>query len=99
MPSLSSDILRTIFSASSKFPSIVTVLTPDIIDCVTLPTATFPSGSTTIEFKPARAAYAEAAAEVFPVDAQISVRDRSTYDFATNSTMPRTLHEAGGFKP
>src|SRR5699024_4302880 len=42
---------------------------------------------------------AEAAAEVFPVDAQITVCAPSSFAFATASTMPRSLNDPVGFNP
>ncbi len=50
-------------------------------------------------FNPARVAYAAAAAEVFPVDAQITASAPSSFALATAITIPRSLKEPVGFKP
>lgn len=63
----------TISKASSKFPSIETISAPYITACDNLPNAILPSGITTIAFKPALAAYAAADADVFPVEAHITI--------------------------
>ena len=49
-------ISLTISNASSKLPSIETISAPYMTACESLPKAIFPSGITTIAFKPARAA-------------------------------------------
>src|SRR5699024_4721716 len=64
-----------------------------------LPSATFTSGMTTIVFSPSLDAYAAAEAEVFPVEAQMTVCAPSSFAFATASTIPRSLNEPVGFKP
>src|SRR5215218_3581508 len=47
----------------------------------------------------ARAAYAAAAAEVFPVEAQITAFDPSSAAFDTAIVIPRSLKEPVGFSP
>ena len=90
---------RTIVSASSKLPWIGTSCAPWMSACASLPNAMCPAGSTTPHSRPARAAYAAADADVFPVEAQIaSLAPRSTAtDIAI--VIPRSLNDAVGLSP
>src|SRR5437773_8206240 len=72
-----SAIRRTIVSAWSKLPSTVRTFAPWIAACESLPRATEPFGTITKARIPARAANAAAEAEVLPVEAQITARERS----------------------
>ena len=67
---------------SSKLPRIWITTEPCIIACESLPSAILPSGISTKHAMPARAAYAAAAAEVLPVEAQMIA-------IAPASTIPR----------
>src|SRR5947207_2861745 len=50
--------------------------------CASFPSATYPSGTMTTAVSPALAAYAAAAAEVLPVEAQMTARLPSSIAFA-----------------
>src|SRR5699024_11900266 len=50
-------------------------------------------------FMPALAAYAAAAADVLPVEAQITDLLPASFAFATATTIPRSLKEPVGFNP
>ena len=89
----------TISKASSKFPSIETISAPYITACDNLPNAILPSGITTIAFKPALAAYAAADADVFPVEAHITIFLPCSFAFVTAITIPRSLNEPVGLAP
>ncbi|SID95476.1 Uncharacterised protein [Mycobacteroides abscessus subsp. abscessus] len=54
---------------------------------------------TTMHLIPALAAYAAAAADVFPVDAQMTVLLPASFALATAMTMPRSLNEPVGLLP
>jgi hypothetical protein len=64
-----------------------------------LPAAIRPCGITTAAFSPARAAYAAADAEVFPVEAQMTASAPSSTAFDSASVMPRSLKLPVGFMP
>src|SRR5205814_4022607 len=67
--------------------------------CTSLPLAILPAGKMTAQRIPARAAYAAAEADVFPVDAQIKPWARRSTALDTATVMPRSLNEPVGFKP
>ena len=90
---------RTTASASSKEPSIATTRAPQACACASLPSATAPLGITTEQRSPARAAYAAADAEVFPVDAHTTATAPSSTAFESARVMPRSLNEPVGFWP
>ena len=75
------------------------VIAPYIMACAILPIAILPSGIKTNALMPARAAYAAAAAEVLPVDAQIIALEPSSTALVTAIVIPRSLNEPVGFKP
>src|SRR3954452_6473261 len=90
---------RTTSSAWSKFPRICTTCAPWINACASLPSAILPSGITTPQVMPARAAYAAALADVFPVDAQTTTFAPSSTALVMAIVMPRSLKEPVGFAP
>ena len=92
-------ISLTISNASSKLPSIDTISAPYMTACDNFPSAILPSGITTIAFKPALAAYAAAEADVFPVEAHITIFFPCSFAFVTAITIPRSLNEPVGFAP
>jgi hypothetical protein len=94
-----SPISRTSRSASSKFPSMATTFAPYMNACTSLPIAIFPAGSSTMHEMPARAAYAAAAAEVLPVEAQITAFEPASTAFEMATVIPRSLKEPVGFSP
>src|SRR5207244_5603558 len=61
--------------------------------------AIFPAGNTTAHAMPARAAYAAAEADVFPVEAQINARAPRSIARETATVIPRSLNEPVGFSP
>ena len=61
--------------------------------------ATPPLGRTTSAFRPRLAAYAEADALVFPVEAQINAWAPLSIAFATASAIPRSLNDPLGLRP
>src|SRR6266566_3193719 len=67
--------------------------------CTNLPLAIFPAGKITTHEIPARAAYAAAEAEVFPVEAQTSALAFRSSALETATVMPRSLNEPVGFTP
>src|SRR5581483_193918 len=67
--------------------------------CANFPRAIFPAGKITAQRIPARAAYAAADAEVFPVDAQSNVCAPRSTAFETATVIPRSLNEPVGFTP
>ena len=72
---------------------------PTARTCTSLEDAIAPAGTTITASIPARAAYAEHDAAVFPVDAQTSrVTPRSTARVVATA-MPRSLKEPVGFAP
>src|SRR5437868_6114954 len=83
---------RTIRSASSKLPAIATTLAPYAKAWTNLPLAIFPAGRTTTQRIPARAAYAAADADVFPVEAQLNATAPRSTAFETVIVMPRSLN-------
>ena len=64
-----------------------------------LPWAIFPSGMSTAEAIPARAAYAAADADVFPVDAHMSTFLPWWTASVTATVIPRSLNDPVGFAP
>src|SRR5262249_10122361 len=67
--------------------------------CTSLPLAILPAGKITAQRIPARAAYAAAEADVFPVDAQIKLRAPRSTALETATPIPRSLKEPVEFKP
>ena len=59
----------------------------------------WPSGINTRHDMPARAAYAAAEAEVFPVEAQTTARAPSSSALDIATVMPRSLNEPVGLAP
>ena len=92
-------ISRTRDSAASKFPRSTTMRAPCATAWASLPRATFPSGTTTLQRTPAAAQYAAALAEVLPVEAQTALCAPASTAFATATTIPRSLKEPVGFCP
>ena len=70
-----------------------------IIAWDSFPSAILPSGISTKQAIPARAAYAAAAAEVLPVEAQMMARAPASTALVTAIVMPRSLKEPVGFSP
>ena len=85
--------------ASSKFPRTGTTRAPWMSACASFPVATWPSGMTTAQINPARAAYAAADAEVLPVEAQITALAPSSTAFDIASVIPRSLNDPVGLSP
>src|SRR5579884_345241 len=90
---------RTIRSASSNDPSMGMTRAPWARACTSFPSATPPAGTTTKHGRPARAAYAAADADVFPVLAHTTARLPSSSAFVIASVMPRSLNEPVGLAP
>src|SRR6476469_5346434 len=67
--------------------------------CSNFPVAIFPAGKITAHEIPARAAYAAAEAEVFPVEAQISAVIPRSIALDTATVIPRSLNEPVGLTP
>jgi hypothetical protein len=67
--------------------------------CDSLPSAILPSGISTKHLMPARAAYAAAAADVLPVDAQMIAFAPASTAFVTAIVIPRSLNDPVGFSP
>ena len=67
--------------------------------CASLPSAILPSGITTPHVSPARAAYAAALADVFPVDAHTTTLAPTSTAFVIAIVIPRSLNEPVGFAP
>jgi hypothetical protein len=84
---------------SSKLPRIWITREPCIIACDSLPSAIFPSGISTKHLIPARAAYAAAEADVFPVEAQMIALAPASTALVTAIVMPRSLKEPVGLSP
>ena len=63
------------------------------------PRAIFPSGIRTKARRPARAAYAAAEAEVFPVEAQMTALAPPSTALLIATVIPRSLKEPVGFEP
>ena len=72
---------------------------PWISACASFPSAIWPAGSTTAQTSPARAAYAAADADVFPVDAQTTALAPCSAAFDTATVIPRSLNEPVGLAP
>jgi len=72
---------------------------PWIAACESLPSATAPFGTMTKARIPARAANAAAAAEVFPVEAQMTAREPISSAFEIAIVIPRSLNEPVGLNP
>ena len=64
-----------------------------------LPRATAPRGMRTTAWSPARAAYAAAEAEVFPVEAQTTAHAPASNARLTATVIPRSLKEPVGLAP
>ena len=95
----SAAILRASSRQSSKLPSIWMILAPCMTACASLPIAILPCGISTAQVMPARAAYAAADAEVFPVDAHSTACWPRATASVTAIVMPRSLKEPVGFRP
>src|SRR5205085_5660177 len=67
--------------------------------CTSLPLAILPASKITAQRIPARAAYATAEADVFPVDAQIKPWAPRSTALETATVIPRSLNEPVGFRP
>src|SRR5207237_3957043 len=67
--------------------------------CTSLPLAILPAGKITAQRIPARAAYAAAEADVFPVDAQIKPWAPRSTALEMATAIPRSLNEPVGFNP
>src|SRR5437763_7680419 len=67
--------------------------------CTSLPLAILPAGKITAQRIPARAAYAAAEADVFPVDAQTKPWAPRSTALETATVIPRSLNEPEGFNP
>jgi hypothetical protein len=80
-------------------PSTWRTCAPWIIAWESFPNAIFPSGNRTNALIPARAAYAAAEADVFPVDAQMTESEPSAFALDTAIVIPRSLKEPVGFSP
>ena len=76
-----------------------TTRAPWISACASLPSAIWPSGITTPQVSPARAAYAAAEADVLPVDAQTTTLAPASTALVIAIVMPRSLNEPVGFAP
>src|SRR4029434_8586477 len=63
------------------------------------PVAILPAGRITTHEIPARAAYAAAEAEVFPVEAQMSAVVPRSMAFDTATVIPRSLNDPVGVTP
>ncbi len=90
---------RAKLSAWSKLPRICKTWAPYTIACASFPREIFPSGTKTTQSMPALAAYAAAAAEVFPVDPQITVFAPLAFAWVTALVIPRSLKEPDGLSP
>ena len=90
---------RTIRSATSKPPPMLTTVAPWTRAWTSLPEAMCPCGTTTKVRRPKRPPYAAADALVFPVDAQMIARLPAWIAAATATTIPRSLNEPVGFRP
>ena len=64
-----------------------------------MPSAIFPTGTTTMQRIPALAAYAAADAAVFPVEAQTQTRLPDATARLIATVIPRSLNDAVGFIP
>ena len=80
-------------------PSTCTTLAPCTIAWASLPWAIRPAGSSTIGSRPAFTAYADAEAEVLPVDAQTTARAPAPAAMLSATVMPRSLNEPVGLHP
>ena len=89
---------RTTSSAWSKFPRICTTCAPWINACASLPSAILPSGITTPQVMPARAAYAAALADVFPVDAHTTTFAPFLDGLGDGHRHAAVLERAGGVR-
>ena len=90
---------RTILRASSKLPRTCRTRAPCTSAWANLPSAMCPSGMSTAHVSPARAAYAAADAEVFPVDAQTTALAPSSTALEIAMVIPRSLKEPVGLAP
>src|SRR5690606_2290083 len=91
--------LRTSRRASSKLPRMATTWAPWPMAWLRLPNATLPSGIKTMDARPARAAYAAAEAEVFPVDAHMTAWEPASFALVSATVIPRSLKEPVGLSP
>src|ERR1700684_1036153 len=75
------------------------ILAPCMTACASLPIAILPCGISTAQVMPARAAYAAADADVFPVDAHSTARWPRATASVTAIVIPRSLKEPVGLSP
>src|SRR5579875_964634 len=94
-----SQILLAILNESSKFPSTWKISAPYAIACAIFPMAIFPLGTRTIQRRWALALYAASEAEVFPVDAHITLLYPSSTAFDTPTVIPLSLKDPVGLRP
>jgi hypothetical protein len=92
-------ISRTTVRAWSKLPLIWITLAPWMRAWASFPKAMWPSGMSTAQRRPARAAYAAADADVLPVEAQMTAFDPSSTALDMATVMPRSLNDPVGFRP
>src|ERR1700731_3476019 len=85
--------------AWSKLPRSWMTLAPYTIAWASLPIAILPSGTKTTQSMPALAAYAAAAAEVLPVEPQMTVLAPWALALVMAIVMPRSLKEPDGLSP
>src|SRR5690606_10633763 len=84
---------------SSKLPSICRIRAPCSTACAILPSAILPCGTSTAVARPARAAYADADAEVLPVEAQMTALSPLALACVMATVIPRSLNDPVGFAP
>ena len=75
------------------------IFAPCMTACASLPIAILPCGMSTAQVMPARAAYAAADAEVFPVEAHITAFCPRATASVTAMVMPRSLNDPVGLTP
>src|SRR4051794_5993104 len=86
-------------NASPNVPSISMIVPPTARTCTSFDDAIAPAGTTITASIPARAAYAEDDAAVFPVDAHTSRVTPRSNARDTASAIPRSLNDPVGFAP
>ena len=74
-------------------------MAPWTIACAIFPAAILPSGISTIEVSPARAAYADIEADVLPVDAHTTAWAPSCRATEMATVIPRSLNDPVGLSP
>src|SRR6266511_3240159 len=86
-------------SAASELPSTSRTRAPWMRVWASLPTATFPRGTSTAQVSPALPAYAAADALVFPVEAHTTAFEPSSTAFDIARVIPRSLNDPVGLAP